>query len=415
MSLKKAAIYALIGLTHILLPLTSFAGIAVDLEEELNNRGENRDAEQMPFQHVRVRVGVFSYEDPDQTGLGNALAHLIARHILLNSRIGSLGVLTFEQRLPPDKQSPLSYFDKVAQVAERQDLSLAVWGVVRFIQHGLQIETYLQLPRHQHYGALSTRFHLPGATGGGLITAEVHPVRILVQRHHIAFSEINAIWHAVAETNTLYAAPNNRQKVVTRLAPDQMYTIQKHSGGWVQISTQGKLGWMARHAPCSSACAPLQEAAGFASAVLRAVEANNYRSLARNDSPALSPQAQRLGEQLLVLHSLAGKRRWSSSLLPSSVPTIISKGGPGNTTGATLKAIADLGAAIAARRHRNQSYENVRLPREALLAAARVLAQASLEDPMNITLLSNIAVLFEAAGDKARAALAKAAVESIAP
>ena len=95
---------------------------------------------------AKQRIAVFTFEDPDRTGLGDALAALTGRAILIESSFTSLGVLRYQGDLAPEAPGAPSYFDKVDQIVEAQNVSLAVWGRVRRSKESLLIDAYLQLP-----------------------------------------------------------------------------------------------------------------------------------------------------------------------------------------------------------------------------------------------------------------------------
>src|SRR5262245_12695276 len=91
------------------------AGEILDIDRELKLL-EERIQPPLRIPGAEFRVAVFAYEDPDGTGVGNALASIVAAEILLRSTVKSIGVLRYEGRLVPTEAEPLSYFDKVEKL-----------------------------------------------------------------------------------------------------------------------------------------------------------------------------------------------------------------------------------------------------------------------------------------------------------
>jgi len=124
---------------------TARAEIIQDLEREM----ESIEAGASPPQHIsaaHVRVAVFTYEDPDRTGLGNGIAALVANQILLGARLKSLAVIRYASGgLAPSSVERLSYFDKVDAVTRAQGVVLSVWGSIRKVGDGFVLDSFVQL------------------------------------------------------------------------------------------------------------------------------------------------------------------------------------------------------------------------------------------------------------------------------
>ena len=104
------------------------AGMPLDMERELSLL---RDGQvKIHISGARYRYAVFTYEDPDQTGLGNALATIISHDLLVNGKVSSLGVLRYLGDLGKSSdEKQLRYFEKVEPLIESQGVQVAVWGV----------------------------------------------------------------------------------------------------------------------------------------------------------------------------------------------------------------------------------------------------------------------------------------------
>ena len=141
----------LIGILSLLCGAYAFdvsAGIRMDLERQVHIL-EQGGSPPLAIGGAEYRIGIFTYEDPDRTGLGDALGKLVAHDVLLRTQARSLGVLMFTGGLAPSRPGGLSYFDKIEKVAAGQQVYLAVWGTIRRIGSELLIETYLQILQTQ--------------------------------------------------------------------------------------------------------------------------------------------------------------------------------------------------------------------------------------------------------------------------
>lgn len=91
------------------------AGIDESLDDQLNILAQGRVPERL-IPGAEYRVAVVTYEDPDGTGLGDTIASLVAREVLTNSGVSSIGVIFFKEGVSPSAGSNLAYFDKVEKV-----------------------------------------------------------------------------------------------------------------------------------------------------------------------------------------------------------------------------------------------------------------------------------------------------------
>ena len=167
-----------------------------------------------PSADIPPGVGVFTYEDPDRTGLGDALGDLVAHDILLRTQARSLGVLMFTGGLAPSRPGGLGYFDKIEKVAAAQQVYLAVWGAVRKIGSELLIETYVQVPESTADRDLAAEVSIP-EPGQALkkLTARLRPDRFAVQRYRIPAEDADAISSAAKRIGELRSEPRQNAAV----------------------------------------------------------------------------------------------------------------------------------------------------------------------------------------------------------
>jgi len=399
------------------------AMMRLDVEEQLRIIGSG-DTPTQQIAGAAFRIGAFTYEDPDETGLGNALAALVGHEILLNTAVHSLGVLVFEGSLSPSQGDRLSYYDKVDQVTAAQAVSIATWGVVRRIDEELVIDTFVQLPQASLETYFSWQHALPAAMGGGVLRSHLRPDRIRVQHLRVPAAAAEQFLDAAEMLNELREAPNHASRVTGSVPRGEVYYVRERAGDWVQLQTLNDNGWVPLRGHCTGPCAPLLEAAAFAGGLVRFM-ANPKNPPALEATSGLSADALAVTEQLQALVGLRrfagdsmrqpfalasrwmGSERWTGL----DARSLIDRGAgvpPGGAAFANLRAIAAIGAALAeARDDTGAAYDDLELPNELIRGLADELAKASLDDPHNIDVLENLAVLFDAAGDGRRAGLAR--------
>lgn len=399
------------------------AMMRMDVEDQLRIIGSG-DTPTPQISGAAFRIGAFTYEDPDGTGLGNALAALVGHEMLLNTAVRSLGVLVFEGSLSPRPGERLSYYDKVDAVTAAQGVSIATWGVVRRIDEELVIDTFVQIPTESLDTHFAWQHALPAAMGGSVLRAHLRPDRIRVQRLRVPAAAGEQLVAAAEMLNELREAPNGTSPVTGSVPRGEVYYVREREGDWVELQTPRDNGWVPLRGHCTGPCAPLLEAAAFAGGLVRFM-ANPENPPALEATAGLSADALAVTEQLQALvglrrfaedsmhQPLALASRWIGSERWTGLDerSLIDRGAgvpPGGAAFANLQVIAAIGAALAeARGDTGAAYDDLELPNELIRGLADELAKASLDDPRNIDVLENLAVLFDAAGDTRRAGLAR--------
>jgi hypothetical protein len=370
---------------------------------------------------ARYRVAVFTFEDPDTTGLGNALAGLVGRETLLRSNVGSIGVLRYEGSLAPSPEQALSYFDKVEVLVEAQDVTVAVWGMVRRTGQQVSIDTYVQLPPRVVNESFSWSLRLPAAMGGEKLQAHLRPARILVQRHQMSLDAARSLVGVVKALDTLRSAPNDDAAIVATLPIGSVYWVNRHEGDWIEISTGTNKGWVRSAGHCIAACAPLLDAARFAAGLLQFMQSRvvpEFRTTLGPDVEAVQAQLSALEQldttrtgqfQVGVLRPISRwlEPGWESGPAP-----------PGGAAFANIRALAQVATSLLGSMRRSDEplerrFNDVKLDPSRVREIAFELAKASLTDPRNTDVLSNLAVLFRYAGEGQRAALAEKLAVSV--
>ncbi len=421
----------------LLLPMAAFAGEMIDAEAELRLLGMGKVKKHIPG--AEYRFAVFAYEDPAKTGMGGPLAALVANEVLLNSRVYSLGVLHYKGNLSPNQSEELSYFDKVDRLVASQEVSLAVWGLIRSIGSNMVIDTYLQIPSEVSEKKLIWNFTLPRVMGGRILQAHLQPDRIHVQRLVIPLSSRDSFVVAAKQSLELRAEPRIAAAVVGTLPQDGgVYWVAEYQGDWARFVTpSGLTGWIPVKGHCKGECLTFLDAAAFGGELLAYI--SSYRRSHPKARKGLTAEALAIEEQIQALDLLLTARRsglnehlqilqrWVGPNRMTGIDghTGIDRGSgipPGGAAFANLYTIGqlfrDLYQEFQRRVDRDPSisrstelageiFDELVIRQERLKELAFDLAEASLYDPQNRDVLHNLAVLFEMAGDSARAQLAR--------
>lgn len=397
------------------------AGIRVSLEEELRLL-EQGIQPRLRIAGAEFRVAVFTYEDPDETGLGNDLASLVAGEILLRSRVSSIGVLRYEGSVLPEEQGRLGYFDKVERVAEAQQVTLAVWGVVRQVRERLVIDTYVQVPPGTIDGAFLWIVSLPEAMGGGDLLARLRPNRIPAQRLDLPLGAIEVLGQAARNLNELRSEPRIGAPIVATVPEGRVYWLDDRRDDWVHVRAgEGRVGWVPTSGHCEGDCRPLLDVGGFAGELLRFIATGRTPATAKS----LSPDARAVRDQIAALQALNGgvaeeiqygiDASLSNWIGPESAPDI--QVPPGGAAFANILAISRVAVALKLALRGQESgdvqseFQGLTIDRDLVRSVAFDLAKASMDDPRNEDVLHNLAVLFEYVGEAGRAQLARSLID----
>lgn len=404
-----------------------WAAERVSLDEQLRILEQGRTPERL-IAGAQHRVGVFTFEDADNTGLGDAFAALSGRELLTNSKVNSIGVIFFEGGLSPSADSELSYFDKVELVSEAQDVTLAVWGIIRKTADGVQINTYLQIPASSLGRYFTWRINLPKDMGGGELTARLRPDRVNVRRQVFSAEGLGQVESAAVEIGRVRSDSRTDAQVTANLPMNEIYYLTDRRDGWVRLATQSGIdGWAPTEGHCIGECQSLLESAAFSGEILRYMADGTVPRADGN----LSIEAHAVADQLKILDALNSKSRDNVAQAVNDAHAWLGEGAipPGGAAFENLEALAELASAlkeafgVAAAgiiegdaggdgpdqmndSVRQEIYDSITLTPEFVKSIADHLAQASQYDPRNSDVLGNLAVLFDYLEDPERAELA---------
>lgn len=380
----------------------AFAMEIQDLEEALT--GEREPA----FLNATNRVAVFTFEDPDDTGLGDDVAFLSSSRILFDADVGSLAIVLYQEGLEPGRRG-LSYFEKVDELTSGKDYIAAVWGRIARDGADLLIDSFVQFypdvaaARHNYTERTSRfryRFLLPGLSG--TLEVSVAPRRIWVQSARIPADSVNQIRMAAASVRQLRFSPDRAAARVDGgfLGLGARYWITERSGDWRRVILEsGRDGWTSVSAHCTVAlaCRTVISPVEYLISLLRYA---SRRTDVMDAGENATPVARAVSAQVRMLESL---RRAETSevrladLVRDAEGWIDRKATPGGATFGNIRAIARL----------QQLEATGTLERDAVRDITDELARAVLDDPGNLDALHNLAVLFEYVDDQGRARLAR--------
>jgi hypothetical protein len=415
-----------------LLPGLASAGAIFNLPDELRvlERGESLP---LHISGAKYRVAAFTYEDPDGTQLGDALAAIVGREVLVRANVSSIGVLTYEGGLAPTGDDGLSYFDKVEKVADAQQVTLSMWGMVRRSGSTLRVDTYVQIPPRLIEKTFVWRVKLPRSMGGGELIAHLRPERILAQSLELPAGAADGLIAAAQKQNELRAEPDDSSAVVATLPKGSVYWIEKAQGNWILMNAgANRKGWVRRIGICAGPCAPLLDAARFGAEMLQYAQKDELVSEERRHMGASrlwkfsgkpSPDAQAIQDQLAAYDVIDGGRLSDLQAISQQIEErlrtaarsgVVPPGGAGLANALAVDRIVQLLWQEASERARQAGkhdvmalYDDVAPERARVGDIAFDLADASLSDPDNADVLHNLSVLFQYVGDEKRANLAR--------
>jgi hypothetical protein len=388
------------------------AGMAVNIDKELLLLRDGRV--QIHISGARYRFAVFTYEDPDETGLGNALATIISHDLLVNSKLSSLGVLRYLGDLgKAGDERQLRYFDKVEPLIESQGVQVAIWGMIRRTESGIRIDSYVQLSPSVMEDAFSFTFRPPREIGNTPLVHRIGPDRLLAQRRTFTEAETLDLVAAAKRLAKLRTEPRDNAPLASELPLDKVYYLVERRGDWIKVAFQGgKPGWLRTSGFCPGAvCNPLVDVSQFATDLMAYDERDSRIPQHR---ASLTDDARVFLDQLIAVDVLnrAPPRYAEAEVLSILKPWCDPQAGvpsPGGGATCNLRALAQI---IGPARARAAEGDYRPLERERIRAITRQLAMDSLSDPRHVPILSNLAILYSWLGDSERSRLAAQLAES---
>ncbi|WP_298240076.1 hypothetical protein [uncultured Bradyrhizobium sp.] len=355
------------------------------------------------FGRAANRTAVFTYEDPQATGLGDAVAYLISKKLLFTSPVQSFAVVNFrgeqlETPVGPDRasRSP-TYFDKVDLVTQNQNFGLAVWGRITRAGAGISIDSFLQVPASASREKLGADIRLPKAMGGATLSAHLKSDRVLVSTTDLEKSSAENLKRAARQVSSLRRQPKASAAVVAKL--EGLYRIVGRSGSWVELQlSDGRRGWTSVDEFCSDECAFLLKAADFTNDILAQTAGAGPRRLPEG----FTRDAEEMSKEFATLRLLQDQPEKAADLAESWIKNSKTR----HPKFESLLALARLQIALKRETARGRSYEDIRLEPQVLQPIVDTLVEASIANPSDDELLRNLAKLFNVLGDSARADLA---------
>ena len=429
---KNQALRIFVALLALLLSATASAGMMLDIDKELGLLRDGRP--QVHIQNARYRFAVFTFDDPDGTGLGNAVARILSHdllmnnkvspdgtglgnamaHIPMNSKVSSIGVLRYVGNLSqPSGEKQLRYFDKVEPLIESQGVQVAIWGAIRRSGDGIRIDSFTQLSPSIMGSAFSFSFRMPREMGGGRLVHRIGPDRMLTQRLQLSAEQAKDLARVAGELDRLRTAPKDNAPFAGDLPLGSVYYLLQRQGEWVQVGMQsGRRGWLRSTGLCTGTCQPLLSVARFASELM----AYDDRSQMPTRGGALAPDTQAFLDQLWAIQILNGTpahigeqkalevlRPWCPTKEEARSEESVSP--PGGAATCNLRAITKL-IGMGKRLAERKSDETLD-PKKQVRLAADDLAIVSMSDPRHVSTLENLATLFDLLGDTERSELAR--------
>lgn len=372
-------------------------GDILDLQKELEKLLADVEKSDT-FSGSQYKLAVFTYDDPDQTGLGNAISYLVAQELLFSTRVGSFSVSNFQQGAAPKEGEQLAYYDKIEKLVKPRGYTVAVWGRLTRVDDKIKISTYVQIPDEVADRYFSKTLTVSSEGKHFQFQAGLYPRRFMLQSILIEEKTATALLNAVDAIRTLRQTPKPDGTVVGKLAIGSAFRLTGMKDDWrhLQLVDTGKSGWTSTRALCES-CRELFASTAFINGL---AEFAAYGGKPRW-SEQLSQEARSVADQLQLL-----------SALGESDASVIQE----------AKTLADAWTGEDAPPVGGAAFENFSvllslhtagqdLQKESARDQAARLARAVQKDPGNSTVLQNLTSLFDYLGDTRRSAVARRLAE----
>ncbi|MET4323270.1 hypothetical protein ABIB90_002343 [Bradyrhizobium sp. JR4.1] len=356
------------------------------------------------FPNATHRTAVFTYEDRQGSGLGDAIAFLISKKLLFTAPVHSVAVVNFrnEQLATPAAtvgvEKGVTYFDKVDLVTKNQNFGLAIWGRIARRGDGFSIDSFLQVPASASREKFSSSVRIPTAMGGGALYARLRSDRVLIGTTYMDAKLAQSLNEIARQVGNLRRQPKVGAPVVAKL--EGLYRITQYQGTWVEILlANGRRGWTSIDQFCTEECRFLLKTADFTNDILALTGGARPRRLLEG----LTRDADEMLQQLAVLRTLQDSPDGAANI----AKTWIEGSRTPSPTFESLLALAKLEIALKRELARGKNFEDIRLQEPEVQPVVDSLVEASIANPGDEDVLLNLAHLFEFLSDPTRAALAR--------
>jgi hypothetical protein len=350
------------------------------------------------FPKARNRVAVFTFDDPDKTGLGDDLSFLISKGLLFSAPVRSFGVVNYQEGTAPEEPGALAYYDKVEKITSGQDFVVSIWGRITKSMGTITVHAFGQLGISDQSKRFSFQARLPKAMGGGTLHVQPQISRFPIARLRLSAVSVEDIAAAATSVRKLREAPDPMAPVVDYLREGSAYRVIASHGDWVQLQQgNGSPGWTSVKVFCKEECRGLTNIVEFGNGLVAAANGTVFRRPVKG----LSAEARAAQQQIYATQLLASEpdRAVVSASELRNDPLF----GPGFKN---IMAVGQLVAAVRRTESRGFHYEEVDVGKTTVEMVARDLARTSLLDPDNRVVLKNLTTLFEYLKDEKRAKLA---------
>lgn len=365
------------------------------LEKEI--RDFNDDSPQ-PFSGAKNRVVVFTYDDPHQSGIGDALSFIVSKALLFSAPVRSYAVVNYQGGAETPDDGGLTYFDKVAKITSIDKFVFSVWGKITETGDRLVIDTFGQIDNN-----LDPYLHeqlIPSSMGGGYLQARVNSNRFKIHSFSIPSSAVDEFLTVSENIRTLRAGPTAESAVVGPLPERKKYVIVEGQGNWIKLDFDGgESGWTNVKEYCTDECISLLSPVKFVNDFIALASADRHFDI----KPDIHHGAITATRQLNAIKSLKKD---------PSVAQEIARDEPAEAGFASISALATIAMELK-KESLEQDFNEIRLDSSLIGRVADELANASLLTPKDLDILYNLAILFNYLGDEKRRDIAFSIAESI--
>jgi hypothetical protein len=364
------------------------------------------------FPDVLHRLAVFTFDDPHGTELGDAISFLLSKKLLFSAPAYSFAIVNYNERLGQNITTDITardrttYFDKVDAVTNDQSFLLAVWGRLSRTEGGIRIDSFLQVPADANQAKYRSAIPLPKAMGGGSLIARLTSDRVPIQSIEIDAAAAEGLKVAAREVSKLRDRPDVSAPVIGRL--DGIYQMVSSNRDWVQLElSDGRRGWTSVEQFCTGSCVALLKIADFTNGVI----ALTSGSLPQPLPSGLTRDAAAMSQQLAAVVALPENPGRAVEIAETWI-----KDHKGASPGfENVLAVAKLRAELVRASAGNANFDEIRLSKPVVEHLIEPLVEASIADPSDGVILTNLVPLFDYVGDARRRDLARQIISTLTP
>jgi hypothetical protein len=366
------------------------------LEKEIRQIGTDQPKY---FGRAKNRVAVFTLDDPDETGVGDAVSFLLSKALLFSAPVSSYAIVNYQGGVEEPDQDGLSYFNKVERLTEGQGYIFTIWGKIS--RHGQHVTIDMFGQIDNELDVFNRKLTLPEAMGGGTLIARMNANRFKIQTIDMSLEAAESLVPVAESVRTLRTQPDADASELDTLPEGKAYRIVASEGSWVQLGVEdGPVGWTSVHAFCTEECRRLLNTAVYANSFIATTKKGKSGPGKMDGITNLAVNAQ---QQIFAMTRFQDSKYDALEIARDKSP---------EAGFASIQALAEIAIELD-KLKLETPFGQIRLDKSFVQDVAGRLARASLATPQDLDILDNLVVLFNYLGDNQRRKVASNIAASI--